>query len=162
MRTARLDRLLQRLHRLEDRVLALLLAGMVILAAAQILTRNLFGTGLGWGEPLLRLLVLWLALMGAMAATRDRRHIRIDALLHFLPPRLSTWATRFTDLFSAIICGLVAWHGGRLVLVEWADGGILFAGIPTWVGQVIIPFGFGLMAVRFALQALAPPRSDNP
>jgi TRAP-type C4-dicarboxylate transport system permease small subunit len=61
VRTARLDRLLQRLHRLEDRVLALLLAGMVILAAAQILTRNLFGTGLG--------------ALAAVARSRRRRDI---------------------------------------------------------------------------------------
>ena len=56
--SARLTRIRRILYRAEDALLALLLTGMILLAAAQILSRNLFSFGLVWGEPLLRALVL--------------------------------------------------------------------------------------------------------
>ena len=55
-------RLEERLHRVEDILLALLLTAMIGLAALQILLRNLFNLGLAWADPTLRLLVLWVAL----------------------------------------------------------------------------------------------------
>jgi TRAP-type C4-dicarboxylate transport system permease small subunit len=155
-------RLSRILARAEDGLLALLLTLMVLLAAGQILARNLFGTGLVWGEPLLRLLVLWITLLGALAATRDGHHIRIDALSRFLGPTARGRVRRLTDGFAAGVCGLLAWHGGRLVQMEWQDGLELFAGVPAWLGELIIPAGFGLMALRLALQALFGPPPDVP
>jgi TRAP-type C4-dicarboxylate transport system permease small subunit len=147
----------------EDALLALLLTGMILLAAAQILLRNLLSVGLVWGEPLLRILVLWLALLGAMAATRQGKHIRIDVLSRFLPPRATTYLRRVTDLFSGLVCALVAWHAGRFVYMEWQDGFELFSSIPAWVFELILPLGFTVMALRFLLHALlGPPEPEQP
>ena len=55
------------LHRAEDAVLALLLGATIVLASLQILLRGIFGTGIGWVDPLVRVLVLWLGLLGALA-----------------------------------------------------------------------------------------------
>ena len=144
------------LRLVEDTLLALLLMAMIGLSATQILLRNLFETGLPWADPLLRLLVLWLALAGALAATRENRHIRIDLLSRFLSGALNQVADRLASLFTAGICALLAWHSGRLVWFEYQDGTTLGAGIPAWVAQIVIPLGFGLMALRFALLALTP------
>ncbi len=135
----------------------LLLGGLVTLAAAQILMRNIFDSGLPWADPLLRLIVLWLTLAGALAATRDNKHIRIDLLSRFLPKRLAAWMDRLTSAFAAIVCALLAWHGGRLVWFEYQDGTLVAPGIPAWTAELIIPLGFGLMALRFALRALCCP-----
>ncbi len=145
------------LARLEDILLALLLTCMILLAAGQIFSRNLFSYGLLWGEPLLRLLLLWLSLLGAMAATRDGRHIRIDIMSRFLPPAMKHWARRLTDAFSALICGLLTWHSGRFVYDEWQGGLEFFSGVPAWTTELIIPFGFGVMTLRFLLQCLVGP-----
>lgn len=142
------------LLRLEDGFLMLLLLAMILLATAQILLRNLLETGLSWADPVLRLLVLWLALLGAMAATRDHNHIRIDLLSRFLPTRAKQVAQRITDGFAACICGVLAWHAGRFVLLERADGVLLFSTLPAWMGELILPLGFGVIALRFLLAAL--------
>jgi TRAP-type C4-dicarboxylate transport system permease small subunit len=155
-------RWLRALHRLEDGLLALMLTGMILLAAAQIVLRNLFSSGISWGEPLLRILVLWLALLGAMAATRDRNHIRIDLLPRVLPRSWYRPMRRLTNAFSAAICGLVAWHGGRFVHFEWQDGTLLFAAIPIWIFELIIPLGFGVMTLRFLLQSISDPDHPRP
>jgi TRAP-type C4-dicarboxylate transport system permease small subunit len=115
MSRGRFSRSLKALHLAEDLILVLLLGGLVLLAAAQIFMRNLFDAGLPWADPLLRLMVLWLALAGALAATREKRHIHIDLLSRFLPQGLAAWTERLTAAFTAIVCALLAWHGGRLV-----------------------------------------------
>jgi TRAP-type C4-dicarboxylate transport system permease small subunit len=149
---------LKRFHRLllrlEDWILMLLLTAMILLASSQILLRNVFETGISWADPTLRLLVLWLSLLGAMAATRDNNHISIDLLSRFLSRKLKRLAQRLTDLFAGIVCGFLAWNAGRFVLFEWEDGAELFASLPAWVGELILPLGFGVMALRFLLAAL--------
>ncbi len=142
------------LHQLEKAILALLLTTMILLAALQILMRNLWDSGLPWADPSLRTIVLWLAMMGAMAATRDHSHIRIDLLSRFLPPHAKQLNSRITNLFTGVICGLLAWHGARFVYYEWQDGMMLFDNIPAWYAEAIIPIGFGIMAIRFLLDTL--------
>ncbi|MEM9621755.1 MAG: TRAP transporter small permease subunit [Pseudomonadota bacterium] len=66
------------LRRLEDLLLALLLSGMIGMAAAQVILRNLFDSGILWGDSAVRVLVLWVAMIGAMVASRQDEHIRID------------------------------------------------------------------------------------
>ena len=74
------------LERVENGLIAVLVLAMVLLAGAQILLRNLFGTGIEWADPLLRALVLWTAMLGALAAARDDKHIGLD-LRHALRAR---------------------------------------------------------------------------
>jgi len=144
------------LRRLEDFALVTTLALMIVLAIGQVALRNVWGSGLAWSDPLLRILVLWLALLGAMAATRDRNHISIDVLSKFLPAYLKKPAQLLTLWFAAGICALMAWQGGRLVQMDYREATTAFASIPAWACELIIPFGFGIMSLRFFLQGLQP------
>ena len=64
----------------EDTLLVLILSAMILLAAGQIILRNFLDIGFIWGDELLRMLVLWLAVAGALAASRSDKHISIDVL----------------------------------------------------------------------------------
>lgn len=135
--------------RLEDGLLILLLSAMIILAAIQIALRNLWESGIVWGDPLTKVLVLWVALLGAMAATRDGRHINIDLLSRFLPPKAKAASRLITDLFTAVVCGVLAYHAARLVLIDREAGTLVFTTVPTWISELIIPIAFAVMALRF-------------
>lgn len=150
------ERLKEILHRIEDGILASLLTVMILLAATQILLRNLFDLGLAWADPLLRLLVLWVGLVGAMVATRADKHIRIDALSRWLSPGVRHLSTRLTNLFAALVCGMLTWHSSRFVFHEAQDGLLLFAAVPAWIAELILPVGFGVMTLRFLLQTYEP------
>jgi TRAP-type C4-dicarboxylate transport system permease small subunit len=149
--------LLERINRLalriEEALMLVMLSLMILLATLQILLRNLFDSGLFWADPALRMLVLWLALLGAIAATREQRHIRIDLFSRYLSARGKNVVQGVNDLFSALVCALIGWHAGRLVYFEWQDGTQLFGGLPAWLGELIIPLGFGVMALRFLSSA---------
>jgi TRAP-type C4-dicarboxylate transport system permease small subunit len=60
--------------------------------------------------------------------------------------------------FAAALCAAMAWY--CLQMVQNDFGGAASAvstQIPAWVPEAILPFAFGLMALRFALRAFAPP-----
>jgi len=154
-------RSIQVLHTIEDGMMVGILTSMIILATGQIVLRNLFDTSLSWGDPLIRVMVLWTALFGAMTATRLNNHIKIDLLSRFLSQRLIRWSNRITNGFAAAISGLIAWHAGRFVLFEKEDATILFAQIPAWVCELIIPIAFAIMALRLALQIIHPEEPER-
>ena len=141
------------LRRLEDALLALLLTAMILLASLQIALRHGFGVGVAWGDPLLRVLVLWLGLLGALAATRERHHINIDVVSRLLPARPRAVADAVTSLFAGAISAVVAYHAARFIASEIHFGSVAFAGIPAWAPQAVIPFAFAMIALRFLLRS---------
>lgn len=149
------------LDRIETGLIAVLVLAMVLLAGAQIVLRNFFETGLEWADPLLRAMVLWAAMLGALAAARDDKHIGLDVLAHFVHGKARRAMRVVTLLFAAAISATMAWYGYGLVQLDFA-GTNAIAGIPTWLIEAIIPLGFGLLALRFALRAFLPPASDVP
>ena len=142
------------LHRLEDLLLSAALLTLVVLAPLQLALRNLLDTGLAWVDPFLRVLVLWLGLLGALAATRGNRHINVDVLTRWLPLRARAGVGICTSLFAATVSGLIAFHSGRFVVGERAFGSLAFSGIPSWWLEVVIPLTFAGIAARYAVLAL--------
>ncbi len=146
-----LERWLGVVHRLEDGLLALLLGTIILLAATQIVLRNLFHSGFVWADPLLRLLVLWVGMLGALAASRQHKHIAIDVFSRLLPQRARVAAQAVTSLFTAIVAALVAYHAVRFVMMDFEAHVVAFAGLPAWPGELVIPFAFAMIALRYLL-----------
>ena len=148
-----MKKLLTALHRAEDTVLVLLLLTMITLAGFDILARLLFGGGVLWISPFLRVMVLWVGLFGALIATRSREHITIDLINRMAPVPVKRWLSVLTQSFAAFICGVIAWHSVEFVQMAYEYGDKAYGQVPAWSLQIIIPLSFGLMAVRFILQA---------
>ncbi len=144
-----MQRVLSIIHGLEDGLLALMVGLMILLAGSQILFRNLFDTGFAWADPVLRLLVLWVGLLGALAASRTDKHIAIDVFSRLLGPRSLAAVKSLTALFTATVSGVIAYHAGRFVAMEQEAGMLGVAGLPAWMLQLILPVGFGLIGLRY-------------
>ena len=99
----------------ENAFLLTLLTAMLVLGASQIVLRNFLGSGLAWGDEALRIMVLWLALIGAVAASRDDRHISIDVASRILPPRARALVAAVVNLFTAGVCAALAWYAWEFV-----------------------------------------------
>ena len=151
--TAVLQRALRWLHHAEDAVLVALLLAMIGVAVTQIVLRNGFDGGFLWAESFLRILVLWIGLAGAMAASRNHRHINIDVIGRFLPPRLARVTAVFNALFTTAVAGLLAWGTLAFVRVEHESPTMAFAQVPTWVCESIMPFAFTVIALRYLVLA---------
>ncbi|MDC1288033.1 TRAP transporter small permease [Gammaproteobacteria bacterium] len=149
-----MQRWIDRLHRAEDGLLALLLITMIVLAGTQILMRNLFDSGFVWIDPLLRVLVLWLGLIGATVATRHNKHIRIDLLSRYFERNTHRLIQVVVGQISGWTCLVIAWTGMDWIRLDYADSVTSFAGIPAWSIEIIVPLAFALIGIRYLLLSL--------
>ncbi len=139
----------------EDAILIGLLGAMILIGASQIFMRNVLGEGLGWADESQRLLVLWIGLLGAMAASRDGRQLRIDLVSRYLEGHLRRAIEAFGDLLTASVSGLIAWYALEFVRESYAFGDELVGGIPAWLVQGILPLAFAVIALRHLAGAVA-------
>jgi len=147
---------LERFGRLsENAALVILLGSMVLLGVGQIVLREVFETGIFWADELIKLIVLWLAMIGSIAATRDNRHIRIDALSHLLPDNAVTAVRLLVDVFAAIVCAVIAWQAWRYLQLEIKFEDTVLIDTPAWVAHSVLPLAFALVSYRFAVTALS-------
>ncbi len=143
-----IDRVFARV--LEILLIALLL-GMVGLVGGQVILRNFFSSGIAWADVASRHMVLWVTFLGAMLATRSRGHLAIDVLMRAIP-RVARNSVRIA--LDALACGvtlLLTKASLDFVLQERLAGSVLFLDIPTWIFQVIIPFGFAMISLEYAI-----------
>ena len=169
------DSLASRLERwgtaLENAALVLLLGALMLLAVAQIVLRVFFSFGFVWADELVKLLVLWIALVASIAASRSNRHLRIDVLSHFVAEKYARIPRIIVDAFAAFMCGVLAWHSWRYMqlTIEFED--TVLIDFPAWIAYSLLPLAFVLMCYRFMLscgsdliKAFAPrgPGGDAP
>jgi tripartite ATP-independent transporter DctM subunit len=138
---------------LEDGIAALALAAMVVLPLAEIIVRRAFGVGIPGSGPFVQHLTLWVGFLGAAIASREGKLLSL-ATGTFIPAgRARDVATAFASAVAAAMATILAWGGVQLVLSEREAGSIIAAGVPVWVGQLALPIGFTLIALRLAWKA---------
>jgi len=145
------------LQKIESGLLAVILFLLIVLAAWQVLARNFFDGGLLWGDGFVRVAVLWVTLIGAMVASRNDDHIRMDVISRYLPDGMRRFSSRITALFTALICGMFAWFSTTFVIEEMEYGTMAFGEVPAWMCALVMPVGFGLMALRYVLHSIIIP-----
>ena len=148
-----LNRVPRFLLRLEDGILVLIFLLMVGIAVTQIVLRNFFSTGIVWGDVMVRILVLWIGLVGAMIASRKGNHISIDLVARYLPKRMKGLADGLCAFFTSLVCAVMVYFSLQMVLREFEEGGTAFAEIPFWICEAIIPLAFTIIALRYLILA---------
>jgi TRAP-type C4-dicarboxylate transport system permease small subunit len=152
-----LDTLDRALTRVVNELIVILFLLMLGIASAQVALRYFFGTGIMWGDPAARTLVLWTGFLGAILAIGDNQHFHLDILTRFLPGSVRKWLIQMSNLFGAAICFLLARAGTSFLGFESET--TTFLNLPLVVVDSIIPFGFYIMMVRFAVRAVVGPGS---
>jgi TRAP-type C4-dicarboxylate transport system permease small subunit len=152
--SAALARLDQAGRLVEDVLLVTLLGGMMLVAVGQVIAREIFETGFFLAGELVRLMVLWLAMVGSIAACRENRHIRIDAISHLLSDRAVGIVRMLVDTFAAVVCGVIAWNAWRYLQLEIEFEDTVLIDTPAWVAHLVVPVAFALLSYRFLVLVL--------
>jgi TRAP-type C4-dicarboxylate transport system permease small subunit len=145
------NKIMALLDTVEEKLLCLLLAAMIILACLQIFLRTAYSGGLLWIDPLLRYLVLWCGLLGAVTATSQGKHIALDILGKRIPPALDPWLVLLTQLFSTLAAAGLTWAGWLFLAGEIEAGGDGPLAIPLWFWNGIFPLAFSLITLKSSL-----------
>lgn len=155
-----INQLIKFIHSIENNLVILLLASIIILAITQVMLRNFFDSGIVWGDSLLRILVLWLGLAGAIVASRQGKQLNIDVLSQYVPDRYKTYIKQLNFLFTALVCIIISYYSFEFTWLEYQDGNFALEKIPAWLTISIIPVAFAMMSIKYLLQLIST-RSDE-
>jgi C4-dicarboxylate transporter DctQ subunit len=138
-------------HRLEEGLIALLLAVMTLVTFAQVVARYVFNYSFVWALELTMFLFAWLIFLGMSYGVRVGSHIGVDSLVKSLGPR----AARVAGAAAAFLCllyAVIVFYGSWQYVAKMYQIGILAEDlpIPQWVPRLALLIGFGLLIVRFA------------
>ncbi len=107
-----------------------------------------------WTEIIVRLLVLWITLLGASLLTRENRHIKIDLMSTLLPVKWQPLRESILSTGCVLITAFMLKASIEFLKIEISYGAQSFQGFPSWLGEMIIPIGFSLILFRFLLRSI--------
>lgn len=149
-------------------VACLLLLAMTFLIGADVLLRNVGLGGIPPSNELSEDGLYLITLLAAPGLLRRGLHIRIDIVLHMLPPRVA-WALEWAGDVAGLACCLIfVWYGVAVTASSHAAGSLSIKTLvmPEWWIFAPMPLCFLLLAIEFLfrMRALAhaerAPRAD--
>ena len=123
---------------------------MTLFLTYQVASRYFLNLSLAWTEELSMYCLIWVCYMGASAAIRERKHLRITMAFD----SCSQKTRKKVDIVSNIVsCGFCVFLfiGTTEMLGLILEGNQVSAGsgLPKWVPNLGLPVAFGLMVIRF-------------
>ena len=126
----------------------------------EVVRREVFSYSSIWGEEIVRYSFIYLAWIGAAAAVKERAHIRIDVLYHYVGPRTKAMLYMLGDIVMLVIACLALYWSFETVSVSWKFGSVTHGLRVSKVWFLMaVPIGFGLMVFRL-LQSMRRDISD--
>ena len=140
----------QNIDRNAERWLLLVFYVMLVTTMAiEVLRREIFSYSSIWGEEIVRFSFIYLAWVGAAAAVKERAHIRIDVIMHYLPPRPKAALYIFGDLVMLIVALIALYWSWEALHVSYKFGSVTDGLRVSKVWFLFsVPLGFGLMIWR--------------
>lgn len=140
-------------RRAENALAAAALVLMAFLPVLEIVLRTFFGAGIPGNSGYVQNLTLWVGFLGAMIASRERRHLSLSTRMAGLSPCLDRTAGMLAATVSAMVaCGL-SWASLQFVRVEMDSPTRIGDWLPIWAVEAVLPAAFAVIAFRFVAQA---------
>ena len=86
-------------------VTAFLMLSMVVLMLLQVISRYAFDAPFSWTEELGLIDLVYLTFLGSVVAFHRREHLRVEVVVHDLPPIARRWLRILVDAASMLVLG---------------------------------------------------------
>ena len=133
---------------------------LVLTMAIEVLRREIFAYSSIWGEEIVRYSFIYLAWVGAAVAVKERGHIRIDVILHYLDNRGKALIYIFGDMVMIVVAVIALYWSFETVHVSWKFGSVSHGLRISMVWFLMaVPTGFSLVIWRLIQSLLRDMRS---
>lgn len=143
-----------------DVALKVLTAALVVVLLSTVTAGIVFRAinhPLSWTDEISGFLMVWLACLGWMIATRHGTHIRIRLLQDMFPPAAWRGVEWIIQIAVAVIGGVVAWQSVHLMRVNSDIEAMSLPVSVAWMYAPLLPAGLTTL-----LQALADMNKPRP
>lgn len=151
-----MPRILQELNKNAERW-ALLVFYVMLVATMfiEVIRREMFAYSSIWGEEIVRYSFIYLAWIGAAAAVKERGHIRIDVLMHYVGARTKAALYILGDLVMLGVSLVALYWSFETVMVSAKFGSVSHGLRISMVWFLAaVPIGFALVIFRLVQSLL--------
>lgn len=110
-----LEALLALAERVLEWLVALLVFGLLVIVASQLVDRHFVTLPMAAPDQYARVMLVWLTFIGFALAVKGGVNVRVDIIDAHLPPRIRLALEYVFDVAMLILTVLAAWHGWPLV-----------------------------------------------
>ena len=129
------------------------MAVMMVLPVVEIVLRKVFKGGLSGSAAITQHLTLAVGMLGGVLAARDGRLLAMSAVSAFLQGRWLAIAQLVSSVVAVVVTIFLAVGGVQLVVAERTSESVIAYGVPVWMGEMLMPVGFVLVAVYLLWRA---------
>ena len=140
------------LRNFENLFVILPLALSVVLPLLEVVLRR-FHTGISGSISFVQNCTLIIGMAGAAIAAREARLLSFSTVSSFLKGKVKAAALIISSGAAAAISAVLCAASWTFLLTEKAAGEKLAYDIPTWIVELVLPLGFGLIALRLVWHA---------
>lgn len=137
------------LRSVEDGASLCILLAMVAVPLLEVVVRR-FDTSIPGAIRIVQLLTLWVGFSGALIATREDRHLALTAGVSFLKGPARMVATLLSTGIAVAVTIALAQGAWTVVWASRISTETITFGIPAWIPKLVLPLGYGAMALRVA------------
>src|SRR5690606_28264097 len=136
-------------NRLEEGIIAFLLAAMVLLQFVQVILRYVFSAGLVWALEATTYMFAWMVMIGISYGIKAGSHIAVDALVNALPRGGKRTLGLIAVFLSAVYAVIMTYGGWNYFSTVWKIG-VMAHELPIqrWILVSVLPLGFALLLFR--------------
>lgn len=137
--------------RLEEGLMAFLLAAMTLLTFVQVVLRYVFNSGFTWALEASTYMFGWMVLLGISYGVRTGAHIGVDVIVQQLSPPIR----RVVGAIAALLCiayAVILLIGSYNYVDTMHTLGVEAEDLPIerWILLLALPIGFVLLLIRLA------------
>lgn len=133
---------------IENSILIVCLFALILLPLIERILRGFFNTGIeGEAEFVLHFSLL-IGMVGGAIAAREKRLLGISTISQFLKGPWKVAADVYANSWAAVVTSVLGYAGYLFLLDERGAGNEIAYGVARWWIQVVLPVGFGLIALR--------------
>lgn len=111
------DKALHVVERALDGLIALLVAGLVIIVASQLVDRHFITLPMAAPDAYARVILVWLTFVGFALAVKNGLNVRVDLIDTRLPPKARRALDYAFDVAMLGLTAIIGYHGWRLVVI---------------------------------------------
>lgn len=143
-------------------IAAVLFVAAGVMLSYEVMARYFFVSPTIWAAELSQACLIWGSLIAAPWCLRERRHIRITAVIGLTPRAGRLAADLFAMLAVALFSGVVAAYGWWIFWDSFERGRTTgsMLDLPVWIVELAVPFGMAVLLAQALIEAARAARGE--
>ncbi len=140
-------------RKIEDSVIFFLIAIVSLFAMLDGILNRFTLFSIPGGDDYIHYMILWIALIGGMITSREGKHLSLAIGIDIIKDPFNSWIKTFNSFIAVTVTSALAWSSIPRIVRGVLKGSRFVGIIPMYFFLLILPIGFGIIAVRFIFSA---------